>query len=137
MVQSFRHPIRTNVPLQVTSAMQGNWVISGSDDGSVRIFDQRSGELLKSLRHSDGMRQFVSSLFYTHCLAVEALVQVVAVSESYTTYRQTTHPSPPKSYSEGERCVVVSGSTGPGPSNIKVWSYKPVGNPSCYISQFQ
>jgi len=75
--------------------MQGNWVISGSDDGSVRIFDQRSGELLKSLRHSDGMRQFVSSLFYTYCLAVEALVQVVAVSESYTTYRQTTHPSPP------------------------------------------
>ena len=136
LVQSFRHPIRTNVPLQVTSAMQGNWVISGSDDGSVRIFDQRSGELLKSLHHSDGMRQFVSSLFYTYCLAVETLVQAVAVSESYTTYRQTTHPSPPKSYSEGERCVVVSGSTGPGPSNVKVWSYKPVGNPSCYISQF-
>lgn len=53
-VQSFRHPIRSNVPLQITSAMQGNWVISGSDDGSVRVFDQRSGELLKCLHHGDG-----------------------------------------------------------------------------------
>jgi hypothetical protein len=56
-LQSFRHPIRTNVPLQITSAMQGNWVISGSDDGSVRVFDQRSGELLKCLRHGDGKQR--------------------------------------------------------------------------------
>jgi hypothetical protein len=54
LLRSFRHPIRCNVPLQVTSGMQGSWVIGGSDDGSVRIFDQRSGELLKCLRHGDG-----------------------------------------------------------------------------------
>ena len=52
--QTFRHPICSNVPLQITSALQGDWVIGGSDDSSVRIFDQRSGELLKSLRHDEG-----------------------------------------------------------------------------------
>jgi hypothetical protein len=57
LIQSFRHSVRVNVPLQVTSAMQGNWVISGGDDGSVRIFDQRNGELLKCLRHGEGMWQ--------------------------------------------------------------------------------
>lgn len=51
--QSYRQPIRCNVTLQVASALQGTWVIAGSDDGSVRIFDQRSGELIKSLRHTD------------------------------------------------------------------------------------
>lgn len=52
--QSFRYAIRCNVPLQVTTAMQGNWVISGSDDGTVRLYDQRSAELIKCLNHADG-----------------------------------------------------------------------------------
>jgi hypothetical protein len=34
--------------------MQGDWVISGSDDGTVRLFDQRSAKLIKCLRHGDG-----------------------------------------------------------------------------------
>lgn len=52
--QTFRHPLRKNVPLQITSALQGDWVIGGSDDGSIRIFDQRSRELLKALHHGEG-----------------------------------------------------------------------------------
>ena len=55
LLQSFHHSIHSNVPLQVTSGMQGNWVIGGSDDGSVRIFDQCSGDFLKCLRHGNGM----------------------------------------------------------------------------------
>ena len=65
--QSFRHSISHNVPLQITSALYGSWVISGSDDGSVRIFDQRSGELLKSLRHADGtLPDICWSYFWLH-----------------------------------------------------------------------
>jgi WD40 repeat protein len=51
--QSFKHSIRSNVPLHVASALQGRWIICGSDDGSVRIFDQRTEAIIKSLRHSD------------------------------------------------------------------------------------
>ena len=80
LIQSFRHSIRVNVPLQVTSAMQGNWVISGGDDGSVRIFDQRNGELLKCLRHGEGRWQQNVNLLHTYGhLTVDTLVQVVAV----------------------------------------------------------
>lgn len=34
--------------------MQGSWVITGSDDGLVRIFGQRSGDIILCLRHGDG-----------------------------------------------------------------------------------
>jgi WD40 repeat protein len=34
--------------------MQGSWVISGSDDGTVRLYDQRSAEVIKCLHHADG-----------------------------------------------------------------------------------
>ena len=34
-----------------------------------------------------------------------------------------------KSHPEGEKCVIVSGTSGPGPSTIKVWSHKPVSIP--------
>jgi WD40 repeat protein len=51
--QSFKHSIRSNVPLHVASALQGRWIICGSDDGSVRIFDQRTESIIKSLRHGD------------------------------------------------------------------------------------
>lgn len=60
--RSFPHPIRCNVPLLVTSALQGAWVIGGSDDGTVRIFDQRSGDLVKCLQHADGMYSYISSV---------------------------------------------------------------------------
>ena len=37
----------------ITTAMQGTWVVSGSDDGTVRLFDQRNAEPLMCLRHGD------------------------------------------------------------------------------------
>ena len=52
--QSFKHAIRLNVPLHVASALQGRWIICGSDDRSVRIFDQRTETIINSLRHGDG-----------------------------------------------------------------------------------
>ena len=61
--QSFRYAIRCNVPLQVTTAMQGSWVISGSDDGTVRLYDQRSAEMIKCLHHADGALN-VALVFY-------------------------------------------------------------------------
>ena len=70
--------------MQVTTAMQGSWVVSSSDDGSVRIFDQRSGAIMKCLRHADGASFPISLSFCvqsTACFVVDTLVQVVAVSE--------------------------------------------------------
>lgn len=58
--QSYLHPVRCNVPLIVTSAFQGKWIICGSDDGSVRLFDQRSGEMIKCLQHGNCMSFFTS-----------------------------------------------------------------------------
>lgn len=55
LIQSYRHSIRCNVPLQVTTALQGAWIVGGSDDGSVRLFDQATGQLIQCLRHGDGM----------------------------------------------------------------------------------
>jgi len=60
--RSFPHPIHCNVPLLITSVLQGAWVIGGSDDGTVRIFDQRSDDLVKCLQHADGMYSYMSSV---------------------------------------------------------------------------
>jgi hypothetical protein len=51
--QSFKHSIRSNVPIHVASALQGRWIIGGSDDGSVRVFDQRTADVIKCLRHGE------------------------------------------------------------------------------------
>lgn len=54
-LRSFRHPIRCNVPLLVTTALQGDIIVAGGDDGDAKIFEQRSGQLLQNLRHGNGM----------------------------------------------------------------------------------
>jgi hypothetical protein len=64
---------------------------------------------------------------YGH-LAVDTLVQVVAVGQYFMISFQFIHLFA-KSHSEGEKCVIVSGTSGPGPSTIKVWSHKPVSIP--------
>jgi len=38
--------------------MQGSWVISGSDDGTVRLYDQRSADLIQCLHHGDSTLAF-------------------------------------------------------------------------------
>lgn len=78
--QSFKHSVRLNIPLHVASALQGRWIICGSDDGSVRIFDQRTETIIKCLRHGESMYPHLFLLaLLTSLLVVETLVQVVAV----------------------------------------------------------
>lgn len=50
--RSFQHPIHTNVPLVVASALGGVLVIVGSDDGSPRLFNVNTGLLCAVLRHA-------------------------------------------------------------------------------------
>lgn len=50
-IRVFRHIIRKNVPLAVISAMEDTLAIAGSDDGCVRVFDQRTGSLISTLPH--------------------------------------------------------------------------------------
>ncbi|KAJ3551974.1 hypothetical protein NP233_g12978 [Leucocoprinus birnbaumii] len=50
-IRMFRHVIRKNVPLLVVSALGDSLAFAGSDDGSVRVFDQQTGSLITTLRH--------------------------------------------------------------------------------------
>lgn len=61
MTQSYRHPVRYNITYQVTTGMEGSIVISGSDDGSVHLYDARNTELIECLRHGD--RRYIVTIF--------------------------------------------------------------------------
>ncbi|KAF8886999.1 hypothetical protein BD779DRAFT_1395717, partial [Infundibulicybe gibba] len=54
LVWSFRQPIHHNVPLLVSSALEGSLTVVGGDDGSVRLYDQRLGILSSILHHGKG-----------------------------------------------------------------------------------
>jgi WD40 repeat protein len=51
LIQTFPYQIRQNVPLQVAHVPDRDWVVSGGDDGFVRIFDCRTGQFLERLDH--------------------------------------------------------------------------------------
>ena len=73
-------------------------------------------------------------LLLTYYSTVDTLVQVVAVSnKSFDAL--ANYSLGDQAHSEGENCIIVSGSTSPGPSAIKVWYHKPVSAPlySLYI----
>jgi hypothetical protein len=54
LLRSFKHAISVNVPLQVHSALQGALTLAGSDDGTVRLFEQRTGQVSELLPHGNG-----------------------------------------------------------------------------------
>jgi len=56
--QFFKHSICSNMPLHVASALQGRWIICGSDDRSVHIFDQQMEAIIKCLHHSDSKHSY-------------------------------------------------------------------------------
>jgi WD40 repeat protein len=119
--QSFKHSIRSNVPLHVASALQGRWIICGSDDGSVRIFDQRTEAIIKSLRHSNSkllyFLVFPTPNLISHS-SVETLVQVVAVRSDFSHIVLSDLMPTPVPYR-----LIVSGTSSPGTSTIKVWHH--------------
>ncbi|EDR13939.1 uncharacterized protein LACBIDRAFT_305165 [Laccaria bicolor S238N-H82] len=49
-LRSFTHPIHLNVPLLVSSALQGSLIVVGGDNGSARVYDSCVG-LLTVLPH--------------------------------------------------------------------------------------
>jgi hypothetical protein len=53
-LQSYPHPVLRNVPLQVATTREGGWIVSGGDDGYVRVFDCRTGQLMERLEHEKG-----------------------------------------------------------------------------------
>jgi hypothetical protein len=62
-VQSLPHLIHHNVPLMVCSTFDGALTLAGSNNGSLRIFDQCIGTLAQSLPHGHGMLLFFLSCF--------------------------------------------------------------------------
>lgn len=80
-IRVLRHVIRKNVPLTIVPALGDSLAIVGSDDGCIRIFDQRTGSLASTLPHGPSVSCNVSLL---HCLLtcpplVGTLVQIVDV----------------------------------------------------------
>lgn len=53
-LRSFTHPIRLNVPLLVSSALQGSLIVVGGDNGSARVYDSCLG-LVTVLPHGQGI----------------------------------------------------------------------------------
>lgn len=51
--QTYAQTFHKAIIVLVSFALQGQWIISGSDNGTVQIFDQRSGGLIKCLRHAN------------------------------------------------------------------------------------
>ena len=79
-VRSLCHPIHRNVPLAVCSALDGALTLSGSDDGSPRVFDQRVGTLAQLLPHGNGeCFCLFSNVMGAYHAVVGSLVQAVAV----------------------------------------------------------
>jgi WD40 repeat protein len=61
LTKTYKHSIRALVSFQITTALRGKWVVSGSDDGAVRFFDPKSGQMIHCLLHGD--REFSFLLF--------------------------------------------------------------------------
>ena len=54
------------------------------------------------------------------------LVQVVTVRQLTAALHLSLFIDALRSHTEAEKCIVISGSANPGPSDIKVWTYIPV-----------
>lgn len=52
-VQTFHHNIVDNYPLQVATLQQAAFVVVGGDNGFVRVFECRNGQLFAKLKHGD------------------------------------------------------------------------------------
>ncbi|KAJ3563725.1 hypothetical protein NP233_g8757 [Leucocoprinus birnbaumii] len=50
-IRMFRHTVRKNVSLFVTSVLRDSLAVAGSDDGMVRVLIQRTGLLVTTLHH--------------------------------------------------------------------------------------
>jgi hypothetical protein len=59
-----------SVPKQVAFGAEGRLVVGGSDNGSVYIFERKTGKLLETLRHSN------AGLVQTIAVGVESLWRI-------------------------------------------------------------
>jgi outer membrane protein assembly factor BamB len=63
-------PPSVSVPKQVAFGAEGRLVVGGSDNGSVYIFERKTGKLLETLRHSN------AGLVQTIAVGVESLWRI-------------------------------------------------------------
>ena len=53
-LRTFKHNITRNVPLMISSALDGKLTIVGSDDGYARMYDPHMGMMTGVLQHGNG-----------------------------------------------------------------------------------
>lgn len=106
--QTFPHAILHNVPLQIAVTHEGQWMVLGGDNGFARVYDRWTGQFLHRLDHgTEGGK----------------LIQNVAVRNSSLHQRShINHHHHYKAHSESDASIIVTGSSSPGRSIIKVWS---------------
>jgi hypothetical protein len=104
-VQKFSHPIIRNVPLQVAIVQNATFIVSGGDDGMVRLFERRNGQLLTCLQHGDE----------------NELVQTVAVSDVLSLFSLCLIPIANQTAWDAMSCTIATASSAEGPGVIKVW----------------
>ena len=80
--RTYSHEIISNVPLQVTTANCGEWLICGGDNRFVRVFDRWSGKFMEKLGHAKGAPTLntLMSSHLIHFLTAKTLMQTVTVS---------------------------------------------------------
>jgi len=78
-IRSFSHTIWENKALHVSSALQGALTFAGSDDGCVRLFEQRTGLLYNQLPHSHGESRVICTILGSIVVLVGTFVQTVTV----------------------------------------------------------
>ena len=70
LIKTFKtDPPNIPVPKQVAFGEEGKVVVGGSDNGCIYVFDRRTGELIKTLRHlGTALVQTIAvSLILRHC----------------------------------------------------------------------
>jgi len=120
-IRSFGHPIRDNKILQVSSALHGALTIAGSDDGCVRLFEQRTGPLYSQLPHGNGESRVMLAVISLIVITVGTFVQAITVRTIISERHRVSIIL--QSHSNDRRCLIISGSSDiNSPADIKVWS---------------
>jgi WD40 repeat protein len=71
-IKTFAYTIVRNFPMQVAIIPQTNWIVCGGDDGFVRIYHLRTGQILHQLDHGEGKDSFYTSLVFPVTYFIQA-----------------------------------------------------------------
>ena len=69
-LRHYPHGIIRNSPLLVATMRDGDWIVSGGDNGFARIFDSNSGQFLHRLEHGSAKDVVQVVAVCINCLSI-------------------------------------------------------------------